>query len=172
MSKRTEIRQIRALHLFLPIFFKFDCNLTLLKCNPVLKNQYSVTWTAKLHYPTAQILPLYQGKKDTAMNYCCTSPFPRSWELEEKNCYYAAKLKVLCKLAIGTLQLSYFQGWSFKGLVELILFQFLFMDFPLSGKFKLIKCFSIACAHWKLTTWKISEWQGVYMGNSHEQCAL
>lgn len=125
-----------------------------------------------LDYPTAQILPLWKRGKEAAINYYCSSPFPRSWELKDNKCCYADKLKVLCKLGIGTLQLSYFQGWLFKGLVKLILYQFFFMDFPLRGKFKCIKCLSIVSVHWKWTIKKISGWQGVYMGSSHELYAL
>lgn len=36
--KKTEIRHVCALHQFLLIFTKLDCNQTLLKCNPVLKS--------------------------------------------------------------------------------------------------------------------------------------
>lgn len=129
-----------------PIFSHLSCKILL--CDPV-----------------AQILPLYQ-RKETAVNSYCTSPFPRSRELKENNCCCAAKLEALCKLGIGALQLSDLQGWLFKGLVKLILHQFPSMDFPLSGEFNPIKCFSIARVHWKRTAQQTSGWQGVYTGSS------
>lgn len=126
-----------------------------------------------LDYPTAQILPLWKRGKEAAINYYCSSPFPRSWELKDNKCCYADKLKVLCKLGIGTLQLSYFQGWLFKGLVKLILYQFLFMDFHLSGKFKFIKCLSIVSVHWKWTIKKNLRLTGsLYGKQSWAVCSL
>lgn len=83
------------------------------------------------------------------MNYYCNHPFLEYQELKE-NCS-EVKLKALCKQDTGILQISWLQDWLSKCLVKLTPRLFLFMDFPLNLKFKLIKGFSNASVNPKWT---------------------